>query len=111
MYNMFRGSTNITNLPKGFNLSTITSSIGSYFLSYFCYGCTKLKALPTGFKLPSVGNSSSYLAYAFYNCTALGATSPTESLHFVNAASYCFTNTSVGTASPSANSNIPVHRE
>jgi len=80
-------------------------------LAYFCYGCSTLKALPTGFNLPSVGNSSYYLRNAFYNCTALGATSPTESLHFVNAATNCFTNTSVGTASPSAGSDIPVHRE
>jgi hypothetical protein len=111
MYYMFYSCTSISKLPKGFNLSTITSSIGTYFMAYFMYGCTALKALPTGFNLPSVGNSSSYLYYAFYNCSSLGASSPTENLHFVNAASYCFTNTSVGTASPSANSDIPVHRE
>lgn len=108
---MFYGCTGISKLPSGFNLGTITSSIGTYFMAYFARGCTALKALPTGFNLPPVGNSSSYLYYAFYGCSALNANAPTENLTFINAASYCFTNTGVGTASPSAGSSIAVHRE
>lgn len=110
MYYMFSGCTSLKRLPSGFNLSTITSAISSYFMAYFCNNCSKLEGLPTGMKLPPVGNSSSYMYYAFYGCTLLNSNSPTENLTFINAASYCFTNTGISTASPSAGSNIAVHR-
>lgn len=103
--------TNMTKMATWFNLWGISASIGTYFLYYAWSGCSKLASLPTWFKLPPVGNSSYYCRYAWYNCTALGATAPTENLTFIYAASNCFSGTSVWTASPAANSSIPVHRE
>lgn len=106
----FRWCSALNKLPAGWNMWTITTTVGTYLMYYAFYQCTALTGLPTGYKLPTVWNSTYYMRYTWSGCTNLTSDSPAENLTFIYAASNCFSSSGISTASPWAWSSIAVHR-